>query len=87
MNFIVPVALNPDFLLKTLNVHATIFFFLKSSLCFQWEIFLDSEGRIIDSKALKKRIFYGGVEHSTCKEVCSLLSANSCLLRLFGLIC
>jgi hypothetical protein len=26
MNFIVPVALNPDFLLKTLNVHATIFF-------------------------------------------------------------
>ncbi|KAL9339687.1 hypothetical protein Peur_068702 [Populus x canadensis] len=39
----------------------------------EWEIFLDSEGRIIDSKALKKRIFYGGVEHSTCKEVWPLL--------------
>ncbi|KAJ6857527.1 hypothetical protein NC651_039054 [Populus alba x Populus x berolinensis] len=39
----------------------------------EWEIFLDSEGRVIDSKALKKRIFYGGVEHSTCKEVWPLL--------------
>ena len=54
-------------------MYMPLFFFLKSSLCFQWEIFLDSEGRVIDSKALKKRIFYGGVEHSTCKEVCSLL--------------
>ncbi|KAG6739986.1 hypothetical protein POTOM_057618 [Populus tomentosa] len=39
----------------------------------EWEIFLDSEGQVIDSKALKKRIFYGGVEHSTCKEVWPLL--------------
>ncbi|KAF9662875.1 hypothetical protein SADUNF_Sadunf18G0099900 [Salix dunnii] len=36
-------------------------------------IFLDSEGRVMDSIALKKRIFYGGVEHSTCKEVWPLL--------------
>ncbi|KAJ6673241.1 RABGAP/TBC DOMAIN-CONTAINING PROTEIN [Salix viminalis] len=36
-------------------------------------IFLDSEGRVMDSDALKKRIFYGGAEHSTCKEVWPLL--------------
>ncbi|KAJ6372699.1 hypothetical protein OIU76_027089 [Salix suchowensis] len=36
-------------------------------------IFLDSEGRVMDSDALKKRLFYGGVEHSTCKEVWPLL--------------
>ncbi|KAG6769325.1 hypothetical protein POTOM_024955 [Populus tomentosa] len=34
-----------------------------------WATFLDSEGRVMDSKALKKRIFYGGVEHTTRREV------------------
>ncbi|KAG0480040.1 hypothetical protein HPP92_010898 [Vanilla planifolia] len=46
----------------------------------EWENFLDSEGRIMDSKALRKRIFYGGVEHKLRKEVlpfCSLFG-NSC---------
>ncbi len=28
----------------------------------QWMTFLDSEGRVMDPRALKKRIFYGGVE-------------------------
>ena len=37
---------------------------------FQWATFLDSEGRVVDSKALRKRIFYGGVEHILRKEVC-----------------
>ena len=36
----------------------------------QWHTFLDSEGRIMDSEALRKRIFYGGVEHKLRKEVC-----------------
>ncbi|KAH0970289.1 hypothetical protein GBA52_022445 [Prunus armeniaca] len=31
--------------------------------------FLDYEGRIMDSEALRKRIFYGGVEHELRKEV------------------
>lgn len=35
----------------------------------QWSTFLDSEGRVVDVKALRKRIFYGGVEHSLRKEV------------------
>ncbi|XP_076929727.1 uncharacterized protein LOC143594262 isoform X2 [Bidens hawaiensis] len=35
----------------------------------EWSTFLDSEGRIVDSNALKKRIFYGGVEHNLRKEV------------------
>ncbi|XP_052309893.1 uncharacterized protein LOC18099927 isoform X2 [Populus trichocarpa] len=35
----------------------------------EWATFLDSEGRVMDSKALKKRIFYGGVEHTTRREV------------------
>ncbi|KAI8014549.1 TBC1 domain family member 15 [Camellia lanceoleosa] len=36
---------------------------------FQWLTFIDSEGRIIDSKALRKRIFYGGVDPGLRKEV------------------
>lgn len=32
--------------------------------------FLDSEGRVNDPKALRKRIFYGGVVHELRKEVC-----------------
>ncbi|KAL6226288.1 hypothetical protein ACLB2K_000251 [Fragaria x ananassa] len=35
----------------------------------EWRTFLDSEGRITDSEALRKRIFYGGVEHKLRKEV------------------
>ncbi|KAF8393172.1 hypothetical protein HHK36_021413 [Tetracentron sinense] len=39
----------------------------------EWATFLDNEGRIMDSKALKKRIFYGGVEYRLRKEVWKLL--------------
>ncbi|ONK78949.1 uncharacterized protein A4U43_C01F1330 [Asparagus officinalis] len=39
----------------------------------EWEAFLDSEGRIVDSKALRKRIFYGGVEHGLRKEIWKFL--------------
>eukprot|EP00268_Persea_americana_P036537 TRINITY_DN3603_c0_g1_i1.p1 TRINITY_DN3603_c0_g1~~TRINITY_DN3603_c0_g1_i1.p1 ORF type:complete len:627 (-),score=103.60 TRINITY_DN3603_c0_g1_i1:790-2670(-) len=39
----------------------------------EWATFLDGEGRIMDSKALRKRIFYGGVEHSLRKEVWKVL--------------
>ncbi|KAI5320634.1 PREDICTED: TBC1 domain family member [Prunus dulcis] len=35
----------------------------------EWKTFLDYEGRIMDSEALRKRIFYGGVEHELRKEV------------------
>lgn len=35
----------------------------------EWITFLDSEGRIMDSKALRKIIFYGGVENNLRKEV------------------
>ncbi|KAL3825088.1 hypothetical protein ACJIZ3_021117 [Penstemon smallii] len=35
----------------------------------EWATFLDSEGRVMDSKALRKRIFYGGVEHNLRKEI------------------
>ncbi|XP_057785536.1 uncharacterized protein LOC131003077 isoform X3 [Salvia miltiorrhiza] len=35
----------------------------------EWSTFLDAEGRVVDPKALKKRIFYGGVEHNLRKEV------------------
>ncbi|KAF3795830.1 TBC1 domain family member 15 [Nymphaea thermarum] len=39
----------------------------------EWMTFLDSEGRIVDSKALRKRIFYGGMEKNLRKEVWKLL--------------
>ncbi|KAK9073809.1 hypothetical protein SSX86_006403 [Deinandra increscens subsp. villosa] len=39
----------------------------------EWSSFLDSEGRIVDPDALKKRIFYGGVEHNLRKEVWTFL--------------
>ncbi|RVW47505.1 TBC1 domain family member 15 [Vitis vinifera] len=45
----------------------------KFQLYLQWATFLDSEGRIMDSKALRKRIFYGGIEHSLRKEVWTFL--------------
>ncbi|KAJ4826125.1 hypothetical protein Tsubulata_038636 [Turnera subulata] len=35
----------------------------------EWATFLDFEGRVVDSNALKKRIFYGGVDHTLRKEV------------------
>ncbi|KAK9947524.1 hypothetical protein M0R45_003144 [Rubus argutus] len=35
----------------------------------EWFTFLDSEGRIMDSEALRKRVFYGGVEQKLRKEV------------------
>lgn len=43
---------------------------------FQWNIFLDPEGRIMDPVALKKRIFYGGVQNGLRKEVCMLWHNN-----------
>ncbi|XP_073151107.1 uncharacterized protein [Henckelia pumila] len=39
----------------------------------EWTAFLDSEGRVMDSQALRKRIFYGGVEHNMRKEVWTFL--------------
>ncbi|GJY42842.1 RabGAP/TBC domain-containing protein [Tanacetum coccineum] len=39
----------------------------------EWSTFLDSEGRVGDPNALKKRIFYGGVEHKLRKEVWGFL--------------
>lgn len=39
----------------------------------EWATFLDSEGRVEDLTALKKRIFYGGVEHSLRKEIWAFL--------------
>ncbi|KAL0382891.1 UNVERIFIED_CONTAM: TBC1 domain family member 15, partial [Sesamum calycinum] len=39
----------------------------------EWATFLDAEGRVMDPKALRKRIFYGGVEHNLRKEVWTFL--------------
>ncbi|KAF5725840.1 RabGAP/TBC domain-containing protein isoform 2 [Tripterygium wilfordii] len=39
----------------------------------EWATFLDSEGRVMDSKALRKRIFYGGVEHNLRREIWAFL--------------
>ncbi|XP_059433005.1 uncharacterized protein LOC132166242 isoform X2 [Corylus avellana] len=39
----------------------------------EWFTFLDSEGKVLDSKALRKRIFYGGVEHGLRKEAWAFL--------------
>lgn len=39
----------------------------------EWATFLDSEGRVVDSKALKERIFHGGMEHSLRQEVWKFL--------------
>ncbi|OIV99898.1 hypothetical protein TanjilG_26236 [Lupinus angustifolius] len=39
----------------------------------EWIIFLDSEGRVTDSEALRKRIFYGGLDHNLRNEVWGLL--------------
>ncbi|XP_044463087.1 TBC1 domain family member 17-like isoform X2 [Mangifera indica] len=39
----------------------------------EWATFLDSEGRVMDSEALRKRIFYGGIEHKLRREVWAFL--------------
>ncbi|XP_044471574.1 TBC1 domain family member 15 isoform X2 [Mangifera indica] len=39
----------------------------------EWATFLDNEGRVIDSEALRKRIFYGGIEHKLRREVWTFL--------------
>ncbi|PIA42391.1 hypothetical protein AQUCO_02000087v1 [Aquilegia coerulea] len=39
----------------------------------EWATFLDAEGRILDSKSLRKRIFYGGLEHQIRNEVWKFL--------------
>ncbi|TVU28212.1 hypothetical protein EJB05_19721 [Eragrostis curvula] len=39
----------------------------------EWRAFLDPEGRVMDSKALRKKVFYGGVEHVLRKEVWKFL--------------
>ncbi|KAI3920376.1 hypothetical protein MKX01_000715 [Papaver californicum] len=39
----------------------------------EWATFLDAEGRILDSAGLRKRIFYGGVEHRLRKEAWKFL--------------
>ncbi|KAK9130669.1 hypothetical protein Sjap_011156 [Stephania japonica] len=39
----------------------------------EWATFLDAEGRILDSNDLRKRIFYGGVEHQLRKELISII--------------
>ncbi|KAI3864946.1 hypothetical protein MKW92_047203 [Papaver armeniacum] len=39
----------------------------------EWATFLDAEGRILDSTGLRKRIFYGGVEHRLRKEAWKFL--------------
>ena len=36
----------------------------------QWITFLDSEGRVMDAEALRKRIFYGGLDHNLRSQVC-----------------
>ncbi|KAJ1700347.1 hypothetical protein LUZ63_000126 [Rhynchospora breviuscula] len=39
----------------------------------EWTSFLDNDGRVVDSKALRKRVFYGGVEPELRKEVWKFL--------------
>ncbi|KAF9615198.1 hypothetical protein IFM89_022460 [Coptis chinensis] len=39
----------------------------------EWATFLDAEGRVTDSKALRKRIFYGGLEQQIRNEVWKFL--------------
>jgi hypothetical protein len=39
----------------------------------EWTAFLDPEGRVMDSKALRKKVFYGGVDHVLRKEVWKFL--------------
>ncbi|KAL6633680.1 hypothetical protein ACP70R_026351 [Stipagrostis hirtigluma subsp. patula] len=60
-------------LLAELNLWITessIRTFFQASL---WTAFLDPEGRVMDSKALRKKVFYGGVDHALRKEVWKFL--------------
>lgn len=43
----------------------------------QFTAFLDSEGRVVESKALRERVFYGGIEHHLRKEVKFSISDES----------
>ncbi|KAL0451893.1 UNVERIFIED_CONTAM: TBC1 domain family member 17, partial [Sesamum latifolium] len=57
----------------------------------EWAAFLDAEGRVMDSKALRKRIFYGGVE-TTYGRRCAYLKEITTLMHdhfieLFDLFC
>lgn len=56
-----------DFLL--LHKKYVLYYISELIVYLQWTTFLDSEGRVMDSKALRKRIFYGGVEHNLRAEV------------------
>ncbi|KAI4379485.1 hypothetical protein MLD38_005775 [Melastoma candidum] len=42
----------------------------------EWATFLDFEGRVVDPKALRKRIFYGGVDRNIRREVWPFLLEN-----------
>ena len=46
--------------------------FLSRATLLQWITFLDAEGRVTDLEALKRRIFYGGLDHQLRNEVCVL---------------
>ncbi|KAK8462949.1 hypothetical protein SEVIR_1G297700v4 [Setaria viridis] len=39
----------------------------------EWAAFLDPEGRVMDSKALRKKVFYGGVDHVLREKVWKFL--------------
>lgn len=56
-----------DFLL--LHKKYVLYYISELIVYLQWTTFLDSEGRVMDSKALRKRVFYGGVEHNLRAEV------------------
>lgn len=56
-----------DFLL--LHKKYVLYYISELTVYLQWTTFLDSEGRVMDSKSLRKRIFYGGVEHNLRAEV------------------
>lgn len=47
----------------------------------QWGMFLDAEGRVVSPSDLKKRIFYGGVDHSLRKEVFIYLNVFFCQIE------
>nr|XP_018675435.1 PREDICTED: TBC1 domain family member 15 [Musa acuminata subsp. malaccensis] len=68
---VIPVAADP------LEVNKCSLVYLKGreppKFLWQWAAFLDSEGRILDSKALRERIFYGGVDQNIRKEVWKFL--------------
>lgn len=56
----------------------------------QWASLLDNEGRVVDPKALKKRVFHGGIEPNLRPEVpiltISRFSFGNQVWRLLGLL-